>query len=88
MRTKGPYYRLYAETAPIRGLMAFRGITTNRELADKAGVTLETARRFTSGEMVDTTSVNAAKLAQALNVETEYLFVERRSSLIMADLAA
>ncbi len=88
MRTKEPYLRLYAEPRVIQVLMTLRGIGGVRDLARKSGVPVQTTQRFTSGKMVDVERGNAAKLAETLRVKTDFLFIERRSSVELEDLAA
>lgn len=88
MRAKGPYLRLYAAPGVIQALMTLRGITGVRDLARKSGVSVETTQRFTSGKVVDVASSHATKFAEALRVRTDFLFIERRSSLDLEDLAA
>lgn len=88
MGAKGPYLRLYAAPAVIQALMTLRGITGVRDLAKKSGVSVEATQRFTSGKVVDMTCSHADKLAETLRVKTDFLFIERRHSLDLEDLAA
>jgi len=88
MRARGPHLRLYAAPAVIQALMTLRQITGVRDLARKSGVSVETTQRFTSGKVIDMSIDHANKLAEALRVETGFLFIERRSSLDLEDLVA
>lgn len=88
MGVKGPRLRLYADANVIQALMTLRGVTGVRDLARKAGVPVEATQRFTSGKVVDVTTSHADKFAAALKVDISFLFIERRSSLDLEDLAA
>lgn len=79
--------RLYATSELIRSLMQISGVTIN-ELARQAGVSTDTAHRFTTGKLVDTSPELADKYADILRVRADLLFVPMRSTLTMEELAA
>lgn len=80
--------RCYATRPVIEQLMGLQKIRSSRALAVKAGVGDDPALRFCRGEMIDTSTDTAQRLAKALGVAVDRLFVPLRLELTIEDLAA
>ena len=78
--------RVYATSPLIRSLVQLSGLTVD-ELATRVGVSASTAHSFISGKLVDTSAELAQNYADALGVSVDLLFIKRRSTLPVEELA-
>ncbi|MFJ5984212.1 helix-turn-helix domain-containing protein [Lentzea sp. NPDC092896] len=79
--------RLIVRPRLIRQLMEVHGLSIQRT-AELVGTSKTTIEQLRSGQRIDTDEKVAARFAQALQVESDALFIKIRESLSEETLAA